>query len=166
MKVVLTALALGILAAPALGDELRDLEKRLELLTAREAVLKKEKEVEGLREDIAELRSKSANFRKQEAERLRDARAVERLDAVPTIVINMGTIASARYPDKFCNATPFLQYKCHALKDCPEFTVDGDICPLPGGETEPMVLTVNYSCGTSQRDLTFPVGAKAWISCK
>ncbi|MGR3496940.1 hypothetical protein [Citreimonas sp.] len=156
----------AVWAATVTADEITEIDrqltleaKRLELLLAQEKLLDKELDLANTRKSIAEARKAAATS-------AAEAEAAQRLTGLPNIEINAATITVANDPSRFCFAKDFLVYRCHRQFDCPEFTVDDALCALPGGADEPMLLKVNFSCGTQQRDRSFPVGSTAWITCR
>lgn len=159
-------LALTCFALPLEADEFADLEKRLQLATKRLQVQAEEAKLVEAELELSKVQKAIAENRRDAAKAAAEAEEANRSIGLPNIEVHAGSIEVARDPQRRCFATDFLRYTCHKTHSCPTFTVDGKLCPLPGGEDEPMVLKVNFSCGTQIRNQTIPVGQIAYISCK
>ena len=160
------SLVLCFIACPTFADEIVELEKRLQLATKRLKVQAEEAKLIAEELKLAAQRKTIAEHRRDAAKAEAEAEATLRLMGLPNIKVNLGSIEVTKEPVRRCEATDFLRYTCHRTHSCPAFIVDNKLCPLPGGEDEPMVLKVNFSCGTQIRNQTIPVGQTAYISCK
>lgn len=166
MRNLISAFLLVSLPTLAVADEFADLEKRLQLATKRLQVQAEEAKLVAEELKLAAQQKTIAEHRRDAAKAQADAESNARLMGLPNIEVHVGTIEVTKEPQRKCIATDFLRYTCHRTHSCPPFAVDNKICALPGGEDEPMVLKVNFSCGTQVRDQTIPVGQMAYITCK
>ena len=147
-------------------DVITKAEEQTKVLAAQKSILLLRKELIDLDLKIANVEKSIAAARLKTAQDLTSAEAAERLRKIPSIIINAGQIYQISETIRRCDATAFLRYTCHRTADCPSFDVDEKICGVPAVNNQPMLLEVNYSCGTQQRTNVFPYGSKAYITCK
>ncbi|MEH6738492.1 MAG: hypothetical protein V7695_08090 [Sulfitobacter sp.] len=88
----------------------------------------------------------------------------------PNIKINSANLIRVVSQSRYCDAASFLRYNCHRTPksgDAPnDTTLDADVCGLPGSADMPLLLEVNYCCGTAQKNDTFPYRIKAYLVCE
>lgn len=166
LSVVLCAYATPIIAS---ADEFTQLTERLKLLAKRAEVTAAELSLENERVKVAKARETAAGHLKKAAEDTAAAEAAA-VKQAPNIKINSANLIRVIGQSRYCDATSFLRYNCHRTSKCGDApndtTLDADVCGLPGSADLPLLLEVNYSCGTVQKNETFPYGTKAYLVCE
>jgi hypothetical protein len=149
-------------AVPSAADETSDLNAQFDLIVLKIKVAREQKVLVDLQKALAEAQ-------RDIAKALLDAEKDKLAAAVfaPPIKMVSGTLSvvGGNGPHPSCNALPFLRSQCNGLQECPAFTVNENICGVPGATTDPMLLSVKYMCGGDVRTDEFPYGRPANLTC-
>lgn len=160
---------LGALPVHSSADEFADLAEKLKLIGKRAEVVAAELELENERVKIAKAKETAAGHLKKAAQD-KAATEIAAQKPSPNIKINAATLVRIVDQTQFCNATAFMRYHCHRTSKCGDephdTTLDADVCGAPRSSDLPLLLEVNYSCGTVQKNETFPYGTKAYLVCE
>ena len=143
--------------------------------------------VETLRNSLDEKRKANALLQQQTATALKTAAEARQAAAVaqskaelaarkyPDIKVNIARVFQISNPQRFCDATYFVEWKCHrgdpnatppVSADKCSFPVDATICGKPAQTGQQMMIEVQYSCGTNIRDARFPFATTAYLTCR
>lgn len=156
-----------------LADEYRRLTSELALEQARLEVLNARQANANLERQIGMALQQAAEARRDAERAIAEGELAAR--RFPDIVVNSAYIFRVHDNDVLCDATNFLRYQCHqggpAGESLPhscsfDVTAESRICLLPADRDEPMMLEVQFSCGTDQRDNLFRFGEAATITCR